>query len=112
MRKGNLPALLVAGAFLGLTAVASGCGSEAQSQSKITQEQYNRLEKGMSADQMKSMMGEPSKTESQSGGMGGMSGMNHSMGGSGSMEYWYYEGEKGPVKIEMMNGQVTGKSGF
>lgn len=114
MRKGKLPALLVAVALLGLIVIASGCGSQApaQNESKLTQEQYAKIEKGMTADQLKSMAGEPSRKEAKNSGGGHSMGDGSSMGSSMAMEYWYYQGDKGWVRLEVTDGKVSAKSGY
>lgn len=99
-------------AFLMLT-IISGCGTQASTDSSnLSSEKYAQINVGMSADQVKSVAGEPSRTEAKS-----MSG-GHSMGGgtmsgdSMNMEYWYYQGSKGWVRLEVADGKVTAKSGY
>ncbi|MFA5810636.1 MAG: hypothetical protein WC935_09960 [Thermoleophilia bacterium] len=99
-------------AFMVLT-IISGCGTQASTDSSnLSSEKYAQINVGMSADQVKSMAGEPSRTEAKS-----MSG-GHSMDGgtmsgdSMNMEYWYYQGSKGWVRLEMADGKVTAKSGY
>ncbi len=107
--------LLIAMAATGLIllAYASGCGSEAASAdaSTLSRETYDKIEVGMTGDALRKMVGEPVKTEAKS-----MSG-GHSMGGSMAdsgmtMEYWYYQGSKGWVRIEVGDNKVSSKSGY
>ncbi|MFA6002391.1 MAG: hypothetical protein WC828_09840 [Thermoleophilia bacterium] len=94
-------------------AIISGCGTQASSDSSnLSSEKYAQINIGMTADQVKSLAGEPSRTEAKN-----MSG-GHSMGGgsmsgdSMNMEYWYFQGSKGWVRLEMADGKVTAKSGY
>lgn len=94
--------------------VAAGCGdssSTTTSNGRLDRAAYDRISDGMSADEVKAIAGGPQKTD-QSSMAGG-----HSMGGmemEGEMvvDYWYYQGEKGWVRIELTNARVTGKSGY
>lgn len=113
MRNRNLRVLLVAGGLLALVAITGGCGGSSSSQasdSKLSKEQYAKIQNGMSADQMKSMLGSPSRTETNNSG-GHTMGNGMTMGGM-TMENWYYEGENGTVKVEISDDKVTNKSGY
>lgn len=97
-----------------LAATVAGCGDSSSSTTdggKLDQATYDRVNKGMSADAVRSLAGEPQKKEEQTT-MG-----EHTMGdmvmeGEMTTEYWYYQGDKGWVRIEIAGGQVTGKSGY
>lgn len=103
---------MAAGALLALVAAASGCGASASgSTASLSQETYDKVQVGATADALKAVAGEPARTETKS-----MSG-SHSMGGmtmNGSMtvEYWYYQGSKGWVRFVIAEGKVTSKSGY
>ncbi|MFA5802357.1 MAG: hypothetical protein WC911_07755 [Thermoleophilia bacterium] len=106
-------ALIVAAIAIAALIAISGCGTQASTDSSnLSSEKYAQINVGMSADQVKSLAGEPSRTEAKS-----MSG-GHSMGGGSmsgdamSMEYWYYQGSKGWVRLEMADGKVSAKSGY
>jgi hypothetical protein len=106
--------VIIAGtAMLGLLAWLSGCGASASADAdNLSQEKYEKIKTGMSTDALKTIAGEPAKTEAKS--MGG----GHSMGGgsmsgeSMTMEYWYYQGSKGWVRIEVGDNKVLSKSGY
>lgn len=110
--KKILITLAAAGALLGLLLLASGCGSSASADaSKLTKEKYDQIEVGMSSDAIKKIAGEPSKTETKS-----MSGSHQMSGGSMStnmsVEYWYYQGSKGWVRLDVGQGELLAKSGY
>ena len=91
--------------------VVAGCGSGASGSQELDREKYDQINNGMTTEQVKSIAGEPAKTESSS-----MSG-GHQMGGvtmtSGmTIEYWYYQGSRGWVRLTISDGKVTSKSGY
>ncbi len=109
----TLVTIVTAAAALALLILVGGCGTQASSgTSSLSQEKYASIEVGMSTDALKSIAGEPVKTEAKN-----MSG-GHSMaggsmtGGSMNMEYWYYQGNKGWVRLEIADDKVTAKSGY
>lgn len=112
MRK-ILIVVWAAAALAGLVVLTSGCGGAATADSRsLSSEKYAQIDIGMGQDQVKTIAGEPEKTESKS--MGG----GHSMGGGSmsgdamTMEYWYYQGSKGWVRFEISDGKVSAKSGY
>lgn len=116
-KMGRALMLVLAIALLGLAAAAAGCGTQASAggnggQSKLTKDVYAQIEKGMSVDQLKSLVGEPARKESKSMGGGHSMGDGSSMGASMNMEYWYYQGDKGWVRLEVTDGKVYSKSGY
>ncbi|MBK5224958.1 MAG: hypothetical protein JJD96_00075 [Thermoleophilia bacterium] len=111
MRKG-LNTAIAAVAALGLLAYASGCGTQASTDAQnLSQEKYAGIVVGMTADALKAIAGEPAKTEAKSMS-GGHSMGNGSSGDSMNMEYWYYQGSKGWVRIELADNKVSSKSGY
>lgn len=91
--------------------ILAGCGSGSSSSQELNREKYDQISNGMTADQVKSLAGDPAKTESST-----MSG-GHSMGGATmtsamTVEYWYYQGSRGWVRLTMSDGKVTSKSGY
>lgn len=109
MKKIILIVFLVV-ALLILPAIA-GCGGGSASSQELSREKYDQISSGMTTEQLKSIAGEPAKTESSS-----MSG-GHSMGGSMmttkmTIEYWYYQGSRGWVRLTMSDGKVSAKSGY
>jgi tetrahydromethanopterin S-methyltransferase subunit E len=111
--KKLLIAMGTAALLLGLLAVVSGCGTQASADgaSQLSPEKYAQINDGMTADQVKAIAGEPSKTEQKttSGGHQ-MSGMT--MDSTMSTEYWYYQGSKGWVRLELADGKLSSKSGY
>lgn len=106
----RLAAVFLISTMMALLAVA-GCGGGATSSQELSREKYDQISNGMTSEQVKSIAGEPAKTESSS-----MSG-GHQMGGTMmttamSIEYWYYQGSRGWVRLTMSNGKVTNKSGY
>ena len=100
---------LAAALVAGLLIVSSGCGGQAAAgSSDMSVEKYNQINVGMSKDQVKSIAGEPARTETKNAG-GSMAGMQMS---NGNMDYWYYQGSKGWVRLEVADGKVTSKSGY
>jgi hypothetical protein len=98
--------------LLAFVALSSGCGTQASgSSTELSSEKYAQLEDGMSVDQVKAIAGEPAKTESKkvSGGHA-MEGMD--MSEAMDVEYFYYQGSKGWVRLEMSDGKLTSKSGY
>lgn len=111
MRKGLITAI-AAVAALALLAYVSGCGTQASTDAQnLSQEKYAGIEVGMTADALKAIAGEPAKTEAK-GMSGGHSMGNGSSGDSMNMEYWYYQGSKGWVRIELADNKVSSKSGY
>lgn len=111
--KKFLIAIAAAALVLGLLAVTSGCGtqSSADGASQLNPDKYAQINDGMTADQVKAIAGEPSKTEQKSTGGGHqMSGMT--MDSTMTTEYWYYQGSKGWVRLELADGKLTSKSGY
>lgn len=91
--------------------VVAGCGGGSSDSQELGREKYDQISNGMTTGQVKSIAGEPAKTEASS-----MSG-GHQMGGSMmttamSVEYWYYQGSRGWVRLTMSDGKVTSKSGY
>ena len=105
--------LIAAAATAMLLVYATGCGTQASADGQtLSQDKYATIEEGMTVDQLKGIAGEPSKTESKSMG-GGHSMAGGSMtGGSMTMEYWYYQGTNGWVRIEVADNKVSSKSGY
>jgi len=66
----------------------------------------------MSADQVKSLAGEPVRTESKAMSGGHSMGEGSMSGDNMNMEYWYYQGSKGWVRLEITDDKVTAKSGY
>ena len=106
MKKKLLTVLTIAVALAAI-AIASGCGATATGQSQLSADKYKQITTGMSADQVKSIAGDPAKTESKD--TGSMPGMQ--MNGD-KMDYWYYQGSQGWVRLEISGGKVTNKSGY
>ena len=107
--KRNLILLLIAGALAGLVAVLSGCGSSAAANSAtLSQDTYNKVNVGSSSDSLKTLAGEPARTEHRT--VSQMPGMV--MSGDMQVDYWYYQGSKGWVRFEISEGRVTAKSGY
>lgn len=109
----KLPAWTIMLLLAFLAATAAGCGTTSSSgeAGSLDRATYDRISNGMSADEVRATAGEPQKTEQTS-----MAG-GHSMGGmemSDDMltESWYYQGEKGLIRINFTNSRVTGKSGY
>lgn len=102
--------------LIAVLAIISGCGgSQASGDAKsasteLTAEKYAQLTEGMPADQIKAIAGEPTKKESKSASGGHA--MGNMSGGSMNMEYWYYQGAKGWVRLEIGEGKLTSKSGY
>lgn len=103
---------ILAVAGVAVLLASAGCGGSASGDSsKLTREQYNQVSVGMTAEQVKSIAGAPVKTETSSMPAG------HSMGGSVmtttmNYEYWYYQGDRGWVRLQLTNGKVDAKSGY
>jgi len=113
MMKKTLIAAAAAALLLALPAISSGCGdSAAAGSNNMTPEKYNTIEVGMSSDQVKSIAGDPIKKETKSMHAGHSMGNGSVAGGSMTMEYWYYQGNKGWVRLEVADGKVTAKSGY
>ena len=106
--RNKLFAALAAMLVITTLAIASGCGATAAGQSaELSADKYNQISVGMTSDQVKSIAGDPARTESKdTGSMPGMQ-MNDS-----KMDYWYYQGSHGWVRIEVSEGKVTAKSGY
>ena len=97
------------GALLALVAVAAGCGSSAAANSaNLSQDSYNKINNGATADAVKAVAGEPARVERKT--VSQMPGMV--MNGDMTIEYWYYQGSKGWVRFEMTEGKVTNKTGY
>ncbi|MHB8792187.1 MAG: hypothetical protein ACYC6O_02440 [Thermoleophilia bacterium] len=100
-------------ATLMLLAYASGCGAQASSDSKdLSREQYDSIAVGMTTDSLKSIVGEPTKTEDKSMSSGHSMGGGSMTGESMDMQYWYYQGSKGWIRLEIADNKVTAKSGY
>ncbi len=100
---------LAAALLAAVLAISSGCGSTvAAGSSSLSVDKYNQIQAGMPADQVKAIAGEPARTESRDTG-NSMPGMK--MNGT-RMDYWYYQGSKGWVRVELAAGQVTAKTGY
>ncbi len=111
--KRFLMILAIAGIVTGLLALASGCGtSPSADSSNLSKDKYDKVEVGSSTDVLKTIAGEPSKTEAKSLGGSHSMGGGTMTGGSMSMEYWYYQGSNGWVRFEVSDGKVTDKSGY
>lgn len=111
--KKLLIAMGAAALVLGLLAVISGCGTQASAggSTQLNPDKYAQITEGMTADQVKAIAGDPSKTEQKSTGGGHqMNGMT--MDSAMSTEYWYYQGSKGWVRLELADGKLTSKSGY
>lgn len=114
--KKLLIAMAAAALLLGLLAVTSGCGTQVSAggsgnSTQLNPDKYAQITDGMTTDQVKTIAGEPSKTEQKSTGGGHqMSGMT--MDDPMTTEYWYYQGDKGWVRLEMTDGKLTSKSGY
>jgi hypothetical protein len=121
MRKKSL-AIVLAALVLLIALVAAGCGTQATAggasggdtggKSKLTKEIYAQIETGMTVDNLKSVAGEPSRTEAKSMGGGHNMGDGDSMGDAMEIEYWYYQGDKGWVRLEVAEDKVYSKSGY
>ncbi|MHB9112435.1 MAG: hypothetical protein ACYC4D_07380 [Thermoleophilia bacterium] len=99
--------------MLTLLAYASGCGTQASTDSKdLSREQYDSIEVGMTTESLKSIAGEPSKTEDKSVSGGHSMGDGSMTGDSMDMQYWYYQGNKGWIRLEIADNKVTAKSGY
>ncbi|MHB1411896.1 MAG: hypothetical protein ACYCXU_00655 [Thermoleophilia bacterium] len=104
----KLVAALAAVLVITTLAIASGCGAATAGQpAELSADKYNQINVGMTSDQVKSIAGDPARTESKD--TGSMPGMH--MNGS-QMDYWYYQGSRGWVRIEVSEGKVTAKSGY
>jgi len=91
----------------------SGCGSaSANGGAQLSQDTYAKIENGMAASALKSLAGEPQRTETKSMGGGHQMADGGQMGSSMAVENWYYQGSKGWVRIELSDGKVTNKSGY
>ena len=107
--------LIICAAFttLALLAFAGGCGTQASTDSKeLSREQYDSIQVGMTTDSLKGMAGEPSKTEAKSMSGGHSMGDGSMTGESMDMQYWYYQGSKGWIRLEVADNKVTAKSGY
>ena len=106
--KQKLIAATAGALVISALAVASGCGTATAGQSaELGANKYDQIATGMTADQVKSIAGDPARIESKdTGSMPGMQ-MN-----GGKMDYWYYQGSHGWVRIEVSDGKVTAKSGY
>lgn len=107
--------LVIFAAFTVVVALAiiSGCGTQASTDSSnLSSEKYSQINIGMATDQVKSVAGEPSRTETKSTSGGHSMGGGTMSGDSMNMEYWYYQGSKGWVRLEMADGKVSSKSGY
>lgn len=111
--KKTLIAAAAAVLLLGLLTISSGCGdSTAAGSNNLTPEKYNLIEIGMSTDQVKLIAGNPIKKETKSMHAGHSMGNGSMAAGSMTMEYWYYQGNKGWVRLEVADGKVSAKSGY
>jgi len=111
--KKNLLIIAAAIATLTFLAYASGCGTQGSSGSnELSREQYDNIQVGMNTDSLKSMAGEPSRTEAKSMSGGHSMGNGSMTGESMDMQYWYYQGSKGWVRIEVADNKITAKSGY
>ena len=101
--------------FIALLAIVliAGCGTQASTDSpNLTSDKFAQINIGMSSDQVKSMAGEPSRTEAKNMSGGHSMGEGTMSGNAMSMEYWYYQGSKGWGRLEIADGKVTAKSGY
>lgn len=90
---------------------AAGCGGGSGGSSELTREKYDQITVGMAAEKVKAIAGEPSRTETKTMAAGEpMGGMV--MTGDMVTEYWYYQGDKGWVRLEITDGRMTSKSGY
>ncbi|MHB1390737.1 MAG: hypothetical protein ACYCXF_05805 [Thermoleophilia bacterium] len=111
--KAKIISILAALAFLTFSVVAAGCGTQAATDSsKLTQANYERIETGMSAAQLKTLAGAPARTEAKSMSGGHAMADGSTMGGTMTSEYWYYQGDKGWVRVKVADGKVSSKSGY
>ena len=107
--KKILVVCVAAVALLTLNAAASGCGSGAAANSAtLSQDGYNKIDVGATSDTLKTIAGEPSRTEKRT--VSQMPGM--AMSSDMTIEYWYYQGSKGWVRFEITEGKVSSKSGY
>ncbi len=114
MRKRWQITLLAALLIAIVTATAAGCGSQAASAdaAKLSRETYESIGIGAGSDQLKSIAGEPAKTETQQLGGGHAMSDGGEMGSSMAVEQWYYQGEAGWVRFEITDGNVSAKAGY
>ena len=111
--KTKLSLVLAALTLLGLSIIATGCSTQAAADSsKLTQDKYAQIQTGMSAAQLKALAGEPARTEAKSTSGGHVMADGSTMGGNMVAEYWYYQGDKGWVRVEVANDKVSAKSGY
>ncbi|MDO8737126.1 MAG: hypothetical protein Q7K29_08630 [Thermoleophilia bacterium] len=111
--KKNLIITAAAITTLIFLAYAAGCGTQGASDSReLSREQYDSIQVGMTTDSLKSMAGEPSKTEAKSMSGGHSMGEGSMTGESMDMQYWYYQGSKGWVRLEVADNKITAKSGY
>ncbi len=82
-RRIGLTALLVSG-------LLAGCGS------KVTQENFDKIQAGMSREEVKSILGEP--TESSGIGVGAISG-----------DAWIWKADGTVITIQFLGGKVLAK---
>lgn len=78
--------------YIGLLVILSACVT------KINQENYEKIQEGMTIEEVKTILGEP--TESKSAGIGGLV--------SGTSAVW--KGENITIDIKFLNGKVQLKS--
>jgi len=110
--KKYLIATLAAIAVLGLLAVLSGCGTSATANSsELSKDTYDKISVGATSDSLKSIAGEPAKTETKNMS-GGHSMSGGTMNSSMSIDYWYYQGSQGWVRFDIAENIVTAKSGY
>lgn len=108
----KLPAWIIALSLVLLASTGIGCGtSSSDGSANIDRTAYDRITDGMSDSEVRAIAGEPEKTEQSTMPAG------HSMGGMEMTEdmvteSWYYQGEKGWVRIDLTDGRVTGKNGY
>lgn len=111
--KAKATAIIAALALLTISVVAAGCGTQAATDSsKLTQDKYSKIETGMTAEQLKTLAGEPARTEAKNMSGGHAMADGNSMGNTMTAEYWYYQGDKGWVRVEIADGKVSSKSGY
>ncbi len=87
----TLTTVVICGLLIGMVA---GCGS------KVTKDNYDKVTNGMTEDEVKGILGEPTETASAGGALGDLV-------GAGSVMKWV-DGEKS-IAVTFVNGKVTAK---
>ncbi len=80
-----------------LAGVLAGCGGGGG----LTKENYDKVTNGMSPDEVKGILGEPTEKQSVSGALGGL---------TGDVSQWVYkEGDDKVITIQFKDGKVVSK---